>query len=73
TIYYLNVPIRTGRAWVYPVGLSDALRVHYRDDSMRVITDMPREYAMQQQNTEENVLIFLYDRGTVYEINRVQP
>ena len=73
TIYYLNVPIRTGRAWVYPVGLSDALRIHYRDDSMRVITDMPREYAMQQQNTEDNVLIFLYDRGTVYEINRVQP
>lgn len=70
TIYYLNVPIRIGRAWVYPVGLRDALWVHYRDDSMRVITDMPQEYAREQQNTENNVLIFLYDRGAVYEITR---
>lgn len=37
-IYFVNVPIRSGEAWVFPVGISDALWLIFRNPDMRVFT-----------------------------------
>lgn len=35
-LHFVNVPIRNGEAWVFPVGIPDALWLIYRNPSLRV-------------------------------------
>jgi len=35
-LHFVNVPIRFGQAWVFPVGLPDALWFMFRNPEMRV-------------------------------------
>ena len=36
--HFVNIPIRTGEAWVFPVGLPDALWLVFRNPTMRVFS-----------------------------------
>lgn len=37
-LHFVNVPIRSGEAWVFPVGISDALWLIFRNPNIRVFT-----------------------------------
>ncbi len=37
-LHFVNVPIRHGNAWVFPVGMSDALWLLYRNPNIRVFS-----------------------------------
>lgn len=41
--YFVNVPIRFGEAWVFPVGLSDAVWLLFRNDQIAVYQSMLNE------------------------------
>jgi len=63
-LYFVNLPIRQHRAWVFPVGLPDALWFIYRDDSLNIyqLTDAYEafDHAEQQQ---EPTFVFVYVDG----------
>lgn len=46
-LYFANVPIRQGEAWVFPVGLSDALWFVFRNPKMQVYQVQTLEEAMK--------------------------
>ena len=51
-LYFTNVPIKNGNAWVFPVGLSDAVWFAFRSDVVRVHTiptlkEVPASVYMQ--------------------------
>ena len=59
-LYYIGVPIRYERAWIFPVGLDDALWAHYRDDSLQVFRTESLDTALVAKQTKTNVFIFVY-------------
>lgn len=67
TLFFVNLPIRLGRAWVFPVGLEDALWFVYRDPtlkirkadretSLRLSQKTPNSFVFEFQDTELRVL-----------------
>jgi hypothetical protein len=71
-LIFVNVPIRKGDAWIFPVGLSDALWFIFHDDTIhifQVATDK-EAIAVRQNLTAEGKtsFIFLYHHdGTISE------
>lgn len=63
--HFLDVPIRVGGAWLFPVGLKDALWFAFRNDNARVFIDKDLETALQQVtiSTYSSVLKFNEDGG----------
>ena len=68
--YFTNVPILVGDAWVFPVGLSDAIWFAFNNDNIQVfqypdIESIPKEvytskdkwvYQFQQDGTVKRVI-----------------
>ena len=69
--HFVNIPIRTGEAWVFPVGLPDALWLVFRNPTMRVFSWPSLELASDAVGyNQRNKKIFEFDeRGTVVERN----
>lgn len=69
-LYFVNLPIRFRRAWVFPVGLDDALWFVYKDDSMRVYkeSDLKMTLDMTEKNGWSHV--FVYQDGELKEAKR---
>lgn len=67
---FVNVPIKNGSAWVFPVGLSDAIWLTFQNDNMRVFQDKNIEYATEQANNSFYNAVFIFQEdGKVKEIN----
>ena len=66
--YFVNVPIKNGDAWVFPVGLKDAVWFVFRNDNINVYQLSSEEEALNQIKdvTRDKVFVF-NDDGSVTE------
>lgn len=70
--YFVNVPIRHRDAWVFPVGMSDALWFSFRNPTLRVFT-MPSVESALDAVTYGSTLqkVFVFDsNGSVKEVEK---
>lgn len=69
--HFVDVPIRHGAAWVFPVGLSDALWFTFRNDNLKVYIDPNLDFALDRAETSDSARVFQFqDDGSVKEIIR---
>lgn len=70
--YFVDVPIRHAEAWVFPVGLKDALWFVFRNDKIRVYQSKSVEQALAQVVDPVRQKVFVFDdRGRVVEKKKV--
>ncbi|MBI4999453.1 O-antigen ligase family protein [Candidatus Gottesmanbacteria bacterium] len=70
TFYFVDVPIREGRAWVFPVGLPDALWHTFRDESLKVVQVKRLEEALDLKDKTSNSHVFVFENGEIKEVIR---
>ncbi len=68
TFYFVNVPIRTGRAWVFPVGLPDALWHTFRDESTKVSIVKSLDEALNLKTSNPDSLVIVFEKGEIEEV-----
>lgn len=69
---FVNVPLRSGAAWVFPVGLPDALWLTFRNDDLKVYIDATVEGALAAKDANPAVRVFVFnDDGSLKEASRV--
>jgi len=68
-LYFANIPIRKGQAWIFPVGLDDGLWFIYRDNTLKIykLRDLKEAIAAKEINSSNYVFYFDKD-GTISEI-----
>jgi hypothetical protein len=65
---FVNQPIRTGEAWVFPTGMQDALWFIFKNPNISLHQYASVEEALQDVNNIRNEKVFLFDgSGTVTE------
>ncbi len=70
--YFVNVPIRLGDAWVFPVGLNDAIWLVFRNERIQVHQSATLEQALQEARGSSNKKVFEFNEtGSVIE--RIPP
>jgi hypothetical protein len=64
-LHFVDVPIRVGEAWVFPVGLKDALWFAFRNDNLNVYIHPDLKSALESAGTSASdvVLKFNEDGG----------
>jgi len=67
TFFILNTPIRYGRAWIYPTGMTDAIWHMYRQSPFRVIPVSSLADAFSFELTTGDREVFVFDG---YELKR---
>lgn len=70
TFYFVDVPIRLGRAWIFPVGLDDALWHTFRDESLKVIQVKTVEEALDLRDKTPNSHAFVFENESIQEVIR---
>jgi len=73
--HFVNVPIRQGEAWVFPVGLPDALWLIFRNPKMRVFTWSSLELAFDAVDYgSKTQKVFVFDlNGKCKEMKKPAP
>lgn len=65
-LYFLNVPMKYGNAWVYPVGLPDSLWFIYRENTPVILqVGSVEEAKAKTQKFKKNYLINLDGKGHI--------
>lgn len=71
--YFVNVPIRTGEAWIFPVGLDDALWFAFQNENLTVYTVPTLEMALDAGESSISARVFEFDKdGNVAEVEKVE-
>lgn len=71
--YFVNVPTKTGEAWVFPVGLVDGLWFTIRNPHISVYQYNSLDQAFDVLSGEKNEKVFLFDAsGAVTEKKKPQ-
>lgn len=71
TFYFVDVPIRYGTAWVFPVGLSDALWFTFQHDKLTIYTMRSLDTALDAAEGKTNTKVFQFRKdGLVEEVIR---
>jgi len=70
-IYFVNLPLRLNRAWVFPVGIKDGVWFIYRNDSIRIfqMNDLDQALDLAEGKTPA-AHVFLYYQGELTEVKR---
>jgi hypothetical protein len=69
TIIVINHPIRTGNAWVFPVGIDDGLWFVYREELPKLVYVASVEEAkLVPVNEGKRVMVQFTDRGEIQEV-----
>lgn len=69
TFYFINIPIRYGDAWVFPVGLPDALWFSFQNTPINVITTATEAEAKRAILLDKNSKAFKFDKdGNLFEL-----
>lgn len=71
--YFINVPIRYGEAWVFPVGLNDAVWFVFRNKNIDIfqVESLSQAYSAVQDPIHEKIFEF-NDRGEIIEREKPQ-
>lgn len=70
-LYFSNIPIRYNRAWIYPIGLKEALWFVYRDNTMKIIQTKTMDDALKQSEAVPGSHVFNFENNELKEV-RVQ-
>jgi hypothetical protein len=71
--HFVSVPIRVGEAWMFPVGLDDALWFVFRNPQITVYQDQTPEQALQNVTNYYSQKVFQFkDDGSVAEVRRTK-
>jgi hypothetical protein len=69
--YFVNVPIRTGEAWIFPVGLSDAMWFTFQNENLNVKTAPSLDIALHDAEGSSSARVFEFDKsGNVEEVDQ---
>lgn len=68
--HFINVPQRVGDAWVFPVGLSDAVWFAIRNDDARIFIHSDLKSALNSGSSKSDVILRFKDDGGVEEIDK---
>src|SRR3972149_925816 len=68
---FVNVSIKTGEAWIFPVGLSDALWFAFQNDNLKVYvhSNLPEALSLAGTSVQDHVFEFK-DDGSIEEVIR---
>ena len=67
TLYFINLPLRIERAWVFPVGIEDGLWFIYKNDNLKIIKGDNLDKALDYKKKNKDVYIFMYEEGELKE------
>lgn len=71
--YFVDMPIRAGEAWVWPVGLKDALWLTFKNPNLAVYTMSDINSAFDQAAGLPSAHVFRFDKdGNVDEVVRAK-
>ncbi len=71
SLHFANVPVRHGLAWVFPVGLKEALLFIYRDETMKIYQYSSLEEAWKtHEKTTGPTWVFVYQDGVLSKAKR---
>lgn len=71
---FVNVPIKYGEAWVFPVGLPDALWFSFQNVPLQVKETTSEQDAINQAKKSHNIHVFKYmPDGSLAEVNIPTP
>ncbi|OGH06245.1 MAG: hypothetical protein A2171_02975 [Candidatus Levybacteria bacterium RBG_13_35_9] len=72
-LHFVNVPIKFGDAWIFPVGLSDAVWFAFKNENAKVFQHTDLKEAISQAGYELSHPVFKFnDDGSVVEVDRFQ-
>lgn len=71
--YFVDVPIRYGEAWVFPVGLEDALWFTFRDDKISVSTRESLIPALEYAAKSTDVRVFQFGEAGSGDFKEINP
>lgn len=66
-IFFVNLPIRYGRAWVFPVGIEDGIWLVYRTNDMIIKRVSTFEEALTLGSKVTDPHIFIFENGELQE------
>ena len=70
-LYFVDVPIKNGNAWIFPVGLHDAVWFAYKNENVSVFVENSVEDALLHAASSPNGRVFKFDNNAVlYEVTR---
>jgi hypothetical protein len=72
TLYFVNVPVRMGRAWLFPVGLDDGLWLIYHNQHLSVKQTGDLAATLNTAKNDPNAYVFVYKDGAIEEVNHSQ-
>ena len=70
TFYFAQLPIREGRAWVFPVGLPDALWHTFRDETLKASMVETLDEALDLKDKTPSSHVFVLEEGELKEVFR---
>ncbi|MEK7159902.1 MAG: hypothetical protein AAB702_00275 [Patescibacteria group bacterium] len=71
--HFVNVPIKYGQAWVFPVGLSDAVWFSFKNKDTKVYLHQDINSALASTELSTNRRIFEFnDDGSIKDIQKIQ-
>jgi hypothetical protein len=69
-LHFINVPIKYGQAWVFPVGLKDAIWFAVKNDKARIYQDKDLNTALSLVDRLGPDKVFVFnDDGSISDIN----
>ncbi len=71
SLYFVDVPIRYGDAWIFPVGLQDAVWFVFRNENLRIFQSPSLEDAREKIKDPNNTKVFRFQTdGRLEEIQK---
>lgn len=69
--HFVNVPTKIGDAWIFPVGIEDAVWLAFRNENARIILHSDNKEALDQAGLYRSRPVFIFNPdGSVVEVNR---
>lgn len=67
-LYFVNTPIKNGEAWIFPVGLKDALWFAFKNDKLEIYEVGDAKTALDLAGNRHSARVFIFqDDGSLVE------
>jgi len=70
TLYFVKLPLRQNRAWIFPVGLKDGIWFIYRDENLAIKKAKSVKEALGLTKGKPHQYIFVYENNALQEVKR---